>query len=154
MNEKGATAATWQWTCADSAITDKIESSIRDSSSTCRALPFVPPSFLNDNSKSGALSSCSLVHSTFFHSTTMSKTERPTSQLQVQPSMSSMSDEEQVVEAVRSLAEFQQGDWQGVARCFMVTPDVAAGVVQRTVSPEYGTSLLSNFPWPIKSDFR
>ncbi|KAL3923971.1 MAG: hypothetical protein SGILL_001332 [Bacillariaceae sp.] len=44
---------------------------------------------------------------------------------------STVGDEEQAIEAIRSLADFHQGEWKGRARSFSVTPDVAAGVVQR-----------------------
>jgi hypothetical protein len=51
--------------------------------------------------------------------------------------MSSVSDEDQAFEAIHSLAEFHQGEWRGIANSFSVTPDVAAGIIQRKVSPEY-----------------
>ncbi len=39
--------------------------------------------------------------------------------------------------AIQSLADYHEGEWKGRARSFTITPDVAAGVVQRKLSPEY-----------------
>jgi hypothetical protein len=49
--------------------------------------------------------------------------------------------EEQVVEAIRSLVDYHEGSWTGKATSFTVTPDVAAGIVNRKVSPEYTVSV-------------
>ena len=49
--------------------------------------------------------------------------------------------EEQVVEAIRSLVDYHEGSWTGKATSFSVTPDVAAGIVSRKVSPEYTVSV-------------
>ena len=51
--------------------------------------------------------------------------------------MSSGSIDEQGMEALQSLVEFHEGQWKGKAKSFTVTPDVAAGIVQRKDSPEY-----------------
>lgn len=57
-------------------------------------------------------------------------------------SMSSGSgQEEQVVEAVRSLCDFHEGQWKGSATSFSVLPDVAAGIVKRKKSPSYSVSV-------------
>jgi hypothetical protein len=55
--------------------------------------------------------------------------------------MSPVADEEQAFEAIQSLADFHQGLWKGRANSFTVTPDVAAGVVQRKLSPEYSVAV-------------
>jgi hypothetical protein len=44
---------------------------------------------------------------------------------------------DQAVEALRSLTDFHEGVWKGVATSFTVTNDVAAGIVQRKTSPPY-----------------
>ncbi len=49
--------------------------------------------------------------------------------------------EEQAVEALRSLVDFHEGRWKGKARSFSVVPDTAAGIVQRKVSSDYETSV-------------
>lgn len=46
-------------------------------------------------------------------------------------------DDEQVMEALQSLGDFHQGSWKGRATSFTVTADVAAGIVQKKMSPEY-----------------
>lgn len=43
------------------------------------------------------------------------------------------------LEVLRSLVEFHHGTWEGQATSFSVTADVAAGIVQRKVSPPYKT---------------
>jgi hypothetical protein len=55
-----------------------------------------------------------------------------------------MSDSEsgnESLEVLRSLVEFHHGTWEGQATSFSVTADVAAGIVQRKVSPPYKTSV-------------
>jgi hypothetical protein len=47
------------------------------------------------------------------------------------------SPQQQIVEALNSLVDFHQGTWTGTATSFSVTNDVAAGIVQRQVSPLY-----------------
>ena len=49
--------------------------------------------------------------------------------------------DDQVMEAIESLVNFHEGTWKGRARSFTVVPDIAAGIVQRKVSPEYETSV-------------
>jgi hypothetical protein len=49
--------------------------------------------------------------------------------------------ENQAIEALRSLADFHDGRWQGKARSFAVTADVAAGIVQRQISPVYQSAV-------------
>lgn len=41
------------------------------------------------------------------------------------------------ISTIRSLADYHEGEWKGRARSFTVTPDVAAGIVQRKLSPVY-----------------
>eukprot|EP00980_Cylindrotheca_fusiformis_P002808 scaffold672_cov126-Cylindrotheca_fusiformis.AAC.9 len=48
---------------------------------------------------------------------------------------------DQVVEAIRSLCDFHEGQWKGNANSFSVLPDVAAGIVQRKKSPSYEVSV-------------
>ncbi|KAG7346795.1 hypothetical protein IV203_005864 [Nitzschia inconspicua] len=55
--------------------------------------------------------------------------------------MPSTSEEEQAFEAIQSLSNFHSGGWRGRANSFTVTPDIAAGVVQRKVSPEYNITV-------------
>ena len=43
------------------------------------------------------------------------------------------------ISAIQSLADYHEGEWKGRARSFTITPDVAAGIVQRKLSPEYTT---------------
>lgn len=52
-------------------------------------------------------------------------------------SSSSDGTEDQSIEALQSLAKFHEGSWQGRAKSFAVTADVAAGIVQRKDSPSY-----------------
>ena len=47
----------------------------------------------------------------------------------------------EAMEALQSLSEFHQGMWKGKTRSFSVTPDVAAGIVQRRESPVYTSSV-------------
>jgi hypothetical protein len=65
--------------------------------------------------------------------------------------------EDQVVEAIRSLCDFHEGQWQGTAKSFSVLPDVAAGIVQRKMSPSYKVSvklgLDSNRDYSIMETF-
>lgn len=49
--------------------------------------------------------------------------------------------DDQAVEALRSLADFHDGRWQGKAKSFSLTADVAAGIVQRKDSPVYHSSV-------------
>jgi len=46
-------------------------------------------------------------------------------------------DDNQAMNAIRSLADYHEGEWKGRARSFTVTPDIAAGIVQRKISTEY-----------------
>lgn len=55
--------------------------------------------------------------------------------------MSDPEREHESLEVLRSLVEFHEGTWTGRATSFSVTADVAAGIVQRKVSPEYKTSI-------------
>ena len=48
--------------------------------------------------------------------------------------MSSIDDDEQATAAIRSLVDFHEGKWKGTSNSFSVTPDVAAGIVQRKLS--------------------
>lgn len=50
-------------------------------------------------------------------------------------------EQQQTLEVIQSLVEFHEGTWTGQATSFTVTPDVAAGVVQRKTSPPYQTSI-------------
>jgi hypothetical protein len=52
-------------------------------------------------------------------------------------SSASGSGDDPMLSAIRSLADYHEGEWKGRARSFTVTPDVAAGIVQRKLSPEY-----------------
>ena len=65
--------------------------------------------------------------------------------------------EDQVVEALRSLCDFHEGEWEGSAKSFTVLPDVAAGIVQRKTSPDYKVSvklgLDSNRDYSISETF-
>lgn len=56
-------------------------------------------------------------------------------------SSSSSGNNDEAMEAIRSLADFHHGEWQGTANSFSVTADVAAGVVQRKVSSAYNVSV-------------
>ena len=49
--------------------------------------------------------------------------------------------DEQALDALRSLADFHDGQWQGQTKSFQVTADVAAGIVQRRTSPKYKVSV-------------
>jgi hypothetical protein len=49
--------------------------------------------------------------------------------------------EDQVAEAIRSLCDYHEGQWEGTAKSFSVLPDVAAGIVQRKMSPSYKVSV-------------
>jgi hypothetical protein len=49
--------------------------------------------------------------------------------------------EDQIVEAIRSLCDFHEGQWSGQARSFSFLPDVAAGIVKRKTSPNYLVSI-------------
>lgn len=51
------------------------------------------------------------------------------------------SDQEQAVEALRSLVDFHQGNWKGKARSFTVVADTAAGIIKRKTSSEYELSV-------------
>jgi hypothetical protein len=57
------------------------------------------------------------------------------------PSSFSGSNKEEVIEAIQSLLDFHQGEWRGQANSFSVSPDVAAGIVQRKVSSEYNVAV-------------
>lgn len=46
---------------------------------------------------------------------------------------------DQTIEALQALADFHEGAWEGQAKSFAVTADVAAGIVQRVDSPVYQT---------------
>lgn len=48
---------------------------------------------------------------------------------------------DQVVEALRSLCDFHEGQWEGSAKSFTVLPDTAAGVIGRKNSPDYTVSV-------------
>ena len=48
---------------------------------------------------------------------------------------------DQAAEAVKSLMQYHEGKWKGVAKSWTVVPDTAAGIMQRRVSPEYETSI-------------
>ena len=50
-------------------------------------------------------------------------------------------DNDPATQAIHSLADYHHGRWRGRARSFTVTPDVAAGIVQRQESPEYVVSV-------------
>ena len=50
-------------------------------------------------------------------------------------------DDNHLLEALQSLSDFHEGQWQGRATSFAVTADVAAGVVQRKTSPNYKVSV-------------
>jgi len=41
------------------------------------------------------------------------------------------------IEALQSLVDFHEGQWEGQARSFTVTPDVAAGILRRSASSPY-----------------
>lgn len=45
--------------------------------------------------------------------------------------------EDQVAEAIRSLCDFHEGQWQGTATSFSISADVAAGIVKRETSPPF-----------------
>jgi len=44
---------------------------------------------------------------------------------------------ENALQILRSLSDYHEGEWKGRARSFTITPDIAAGIVQRKLSPEY-----------------
>lgn len=44
-------------------------------------------------------------------------------------------------ESLQCLKHFHEGSWRGQARSFTITPDLAAGVIQRKKTPEYKLSL-------------
>jgi hypothetical protein len=50
-------------------------------------------------------------------------------------------EQDPVVEVVQSLVDFHEGVWEGQARSFTVTPDVAAGIVKRKLSAKYTVSV-------------
>jgi len=82
---------------------------------------------------------CSLSISTccafpFLHS---SLTARQEHKFALRMSSASAAGDDPVTSAIRSLADYHEGEWKGRARSFTVTPDVAAGIVQRKISPEY-----------------
>ena len=52
-------------------------------------------------------------------------------------SSGSASEDDPAMSAIQSLADYHEGEWKGRARSFTITPDVAAGIVQRKLSPEY-----------------
>lgn len=62
--------------------------------------------------------------------------------------MSSVSSagDDPAISVVRSLADYHEGEWKGRARSFTITPDVAAGVVQRKLSPEYTVAVKLTTP--------
>jgi hypothetical protein len=76
----------------------------------------------------------------------------------------SSSSSSQSSEALQSLTDFHQGQWKGFARSFTVTPDVAAGILQRKTSMQYtvtvrlggrtdiDTQLTERFEWENSSD--
>ncbi|CAJ1969086.1 unnamed protein product [Cylindrotheca closterium] len=45
--------------------------------------------------------------------------------------------DDQAAEAIRSLCDFHEGQWEGTATSFSITPDVAAGIVKRETSPKF-----------------
>lgn len=45
------------------------------------------------------------------------------------------------MEAIQSLIDFHEGGWEGRANSFSVTPDIAAGIVQRKVSSKYNVAV-------------
>ena len=49
--------------------------------------------------------------------------------------------ENQALEAIQSLADFHEGQWQGSARSFTVSADTAAGILHRSTSPPYTASV-------------
>jgi hypothetical protein len=57
---------------------------------------------------------------------------------------------EQVVEVLQSLSEFHEGRWEGHAKSFKVTDDVAAGIVQRYTSAPYQVSTKLGLDVPNK----
>ena len=58
------------------------------------------------------------------------------------PSPLRMSGEfQESMESLRSLVDFHEGSWRGKASSFTVTSDAASGVVKRSESPEYTTTI-------------
>jgi len=61
--------------------------------------------------------------------------------------------EQQAREALKSLGSFHQASWKGRATSFGVSPDIAAGILQKKTSPEYQVdvklSLAKNGDWGI-----
>lgn len=83
-----------------------------------------------------------LVRVTVVHGFTSSRRRRmhqPRREIRLLSSYGGQDD--QAVEALRSLADFHEGRWKGKARSFTVLPDTAAGIVQRKVSPDYEISV-------------
>jgi hypothetical protein len=64
-----------------------------------------------------------------------------TNRFDSQHHMSDPESENESLQVLRSLVEFHHGTWTGHATSFSVTADVAAGILQRKVSPEYKTSV-------------
>lgn len=52
-----------------------------------------------------------------------------------------MGSDNESTDVIRSLIDFHDGSWEGTATSFSVTPDVAAGIVQKKTSPKYKTSI-------------
>ena len=55
--------------------------------------------------------------------------------------MSDGSVDDQAIEALKSLADFHDGQWQGKTKSFTVTADTAAGILQRKDSSVYKTTV-------------
>ncbi|KAL3940382.1 MAG: hypothetical protein SGBAC_005085 [Bacillariaceae sp.] len=79
---------------------------------------------------------------------------------------SDFGEENQAAEAIRSLCDFHEGQWEGTATSFSITPDVAAGIVKRETSPKFKVavklgldenrqfSLTETFEWEGKLSAR
>mmetsp|Transcript_33872 Transcript_33872/g.82108 ORF Transcript_33872/g.82108 Transcript_33872/m.82108 type:complete len:549 (-) Transcript_33872:59-1705(-) len=74
--------------------------------------------------------------------------------------------DDQAAEAIRSLCDFHEGQWEGTATSFSISPDVAAGIVKRETSPKFKVavklgldanrqfSLTETFEWEEKLSSR
>ena len=80
--------------------------------------------------------------------TTATATVRQGQQSKSALMMSSISSagDDPAISVIRSLADYHEGEWKGRARSFTITPDVAAGVVQRKLSPEYTVAVKLTTP--------
>jgi len=80
--------------------------------------------------------------------TTATATVRQGQQYKSALMMSSVSSagDDPAISVIRSLADYHEGEWKGRARSFTITPDVAAGVVQRKLSPEYTVAVKLTTP--------